>query len=130
MSRKISSIREPTPDCSELTTPDPKYEFSDSLARSALWAGLKYNEIPRLTPQEIQKAVGVESDRQKDFYKMLAYIVYTGASLATVGFNNPKQFPSIEQAFPNLFEREEQQDWRIMKQRVELFAKAKKQESQ
>lgn len=98
--------------------------------RSALWAGLNYNEIPRLTPQEIQKAVGVESDRQKDFYKMLAYIVYTGASLTAVGFNNPKQFPSIEQVFPNLFEREEQQDWRIMKQRVELFAKAKKQESQ
>lgn len=58
---------------------------------------------------------------------MLAYIVYTGASLTAVGFNNPKQFPSIEQAFPNLFEREEQQDWRIMKQRVEAFAKAKKQ---
>lgn len=58
---------------------------------------------------------------------MLAYIVYTGASLTTVGFNNPKRFPSIEQAFPNLFECEEQQDWRIMKQRVELFAKTKKQ---
>lgn len=96
--------------------------------RSALWAGIKYSEIPRLTPYEIQKAVGVESDRQKDFYKMLAYIVYTGASLTAVGFNNPKQFPSIEQAFPNLFEREEQQDWRIMKQRVEAFAKAKKQQ--
>lgn len=61
---------------------------------------------------------------------MLAYIVYTGASLTAVGFNNPKQFPGIEQAFPNLFEREEQQDWRIMKQRVELFAKAKKQKLQ
>ena len=45
--------------------------------------------------------------------------------LTAVGFNNPKQFPSIEQAFPNLFECEEQQDWRIMKQRVEAFAKAK-----
>lgn len=94
-----------------------------------MWAGLNYNEIPMLTPQEIQKAVGVESDRQKDFYKMMAYIVYTGASLTAVGFNNPKQFPSIEQAFPNLFEREEQQDWRIMKQRVAAFTKAKNPQS-
>lgn len=61
----------------------------------------------------------------KDFYKMMAYIVYTGASLTAVGFNNPKQFPSIEQAFPNLFEREEQQDCRLMKQRVTAFTKAK-----
>lgn len=57
---------------------------------------------------------------------MLAYIVYTGASLTAIGFNNPKQFPSIEQAFPNLFEQEEQQHWTLMKQRVEAFAKAKK----
>lgn len=79
-----------------------------------------------LTPEEIQKAVESESNRQKDFYKMLAYIVYTGASLTAIGFNNPKQFPSIEQAFPNLFEQEEQQHWTLMKQRVEAFAKAKK----
>ncbi len=60
---------------------------------------------------------------------MLAYIVYTGASLTAVGFNNPKQFPSIEQAFPNLFEREEQQNWVLMKERVEAYAKAKKQQN-
>lgn len=78
----------------------------------------------------IQTAPETESDRQKDLYKMMAYIVYTGASLTAVGFNNPKQFPSIEQAFPNLFEREEQQDFRLMKQRVESFSEIKNQESQ
>ncbi len=98
----------------------------ESLARSAIWAGLNFNEISHLTPYEIKTAVEIESDRQKDYYKMLAYIVYTGASLTAVGFNNPKQFPSIEQAFPNLFEREEQQNWVIMKERIETFAKAKK----
>ncbi len=97
----------------------------ESLARSAIWAGLNFNEISHLTPHEIQTAVEIESDRQKDFYKMLAYIVYTGASLCAVGFNNPKQFPSIEQAFPNLFEKEEQQNWVVMKERVEAFSKAK-----
>ena len=91
-----------------------------------MWAGLNYKDIYFATPKEIQTAVEIESDRQKDFYKMLAYIVYTGASLAAVGFNNPKQFPSIEQAFPNLFECKEQQNWVVMKERIEAYAKAKK----
>ena len=99
----------------------------ENLARSAIWAGLNFKDINLLTPHEIQTAVEIESERQKDFYKMLAYIVYTGASLTAVGFNNPKQFPSIEQAFPNLFEKEEQQNWVVMKERIEAFAKAKKQ---
>ncbi len=106
--------------------PDLKNDLVESLARSAIWAGLNFKDISFLTPYEIQMAVEIESDRQKDFYKMLAYIVYTGASLTTIGFNNPKQFPSIEQAFPNLFEKEEQQNWVLMKERVEAFAKAKK----
>ncbi len=42
---------------------------------------------------------------------------------------HPKQFPSIEQAFPNLFEKEEQQNWILMKERVEAYAKAKKQQN-
>ena len=56
---------------------------------------------------------------------MMAWLIYTGASLVTVGFNDPKKFPSIEEAFPTLYEKKEQQDWWIMKQRVEAYAKAK-----
>lgn len=47
------------------------------------------------------------------------------ASLTAVGVNNPKRFPSLEEAFPSLFEKKEQQDWWVMKQRVEDYAKAK-----
>jgi hypothetical protein len=78
-----------------------------------------------LTPSEIALAVDVESEKQKDFYKMMAYIVYTGASLNAIGFNDPKKFPPLEEAFPSLFEKKEQQDWWVMKERVEKWAKQK-----
>lgn len=57
---------------------------------------------------------------------MMAWLIYTGASLTAVGFNDPKKFPTIEEAFPTLFEKKEQQDWWVMKERVEQFAKEKK----
>jgi len=49
-----------------------------------------------------------------------------GAALTGVVVNDPKRFPKLEDAFTSLFERKEQQDWWIMKQRVESYAKAKK----
>ena len=55
---------------------------------------------------------------------MMAWLLYTGASLTAVGVNDPKKFPTIEEAFPTLFEKKEQQDWWVMKERVEQFAKA------
>lgn len=61
---------------------------------------------------------------------MLAWLVYSGASLTAVGFSNPKGFPSLEEAFPTLFEKKDQQDWWVMKQRVETFAKAKQEREQ
>ena len=69
--------------------------------------------------------MAVQSEREKDFYRMLAWLIPTGASLTAVGVNNPKRFPSLEEAFPSLFEKKEQQDWWVMKQRVEDYAKAK-----
>ena len=35
-------------------------------------------------------------------------------------------FSSLEEAFPSLFEKKKQQDWWVMKQRVEDYAKTKK----
>ena len=58
---------------------------------------------------------------------MMAWIGYTGAYLTAIGYNNPKRFPSIEEAFPTLFEQKEQQDWRIMKERIEQYKNMKKQ---
>ena len=53
----------------------------------------------------------------------LAWIAYNGAALTGIAVNNPKSFPKIEDAFPSLFEQKEQQDWWVMKQRVEDWAK-------
>lgn len=57
---------------------------------------------------------------------MMAWLIYNGAQLTAIGVNNPKQFPLLEDVFPNLFEKKEQQDWWIMKQRVENWAKQRK----
>ena len=72
-----------------------------------------------------------EYEREKNFAATLASIMYNGAALIGIAVNEPRKFPKIGDAFPGLFERKEQdqQDWRIMKQRMEDFAKAKKEES-
>ena len=82
-------------------------------------------EFAGLTADDVATVVEVHTEKQKDFYRTLAWLVYNGASLAAVGFNDPKRFPTLEEAFPSLFEQKEQQDWWVMKQRVETWAKAK-----
>jgi hypothetical protein len=62
----------------------------------------------------------------KEFSQLLAWIVYNGAALTGVAVNDPKKFPKLEEAFPTLFEKKEQQDWRVMKERVAEFAVARK----
>ena len=78
-----------------------------------------------MTVDDIALAMQVKQDRDKEFLQTLAWIVYNGAALTSVAVNDPKKFPKLEDAFPNLFERKEQQDWRVMKARIEAFAKAK-----
>lgn len=58
---------------------------------------------------------------------MLAWLIYNNAALCGVAVNDPRKFPQLEEAFPTLFEKKEQQDWWVMKQRVEEFGKAKRQ---
>lgn len=67
----------------------------------------------------------MESEKQKDFYRMLAWIGYNCAALSGVAINDPKKFPSLEEAFPTLFQQKDQQDWWVMKEHVEKFAKRK-----
>jgi len=74
---------------------------------------------------DIALAVQVRQEQQKEFAQLLAWIAYNGAALTSVAINDPKKFPKIEDAFPNLFEHTEQQDWRVMKQRIEDWAVAK-----
>lgn len=80
-----------------------------------------------MTVEDIALAMQVKRKQNKEFTQMLAWIIYNGAALVGIAVNNPKKFPQIEDAFPSLFESKAQQDWWVMKQRVEDFAKAKKQ---
>jgi len=79
-----------------------------------------------MTTDEIALAAQVKQEQNKEQAKMLAWAVYNGAALMAVAVKDPKKFPKIEDAFPNLFEPKGQQDWRIMKERMEEFAKAKR----
>ena len=79
-----------------------------------------------MTTEEITLAAEVSQERQKEFAQLLAWVVYNGAALTGVAFNDPKKFPAIEDAFPSLFEKKEQQDWWVMKERVENWTRARK----
>ena len=78
-----------------------------------------------MTVDDIALAAQVKQERDKEFVQTLAWIVHNGAALTGVAVNDPKKFPKLEDAFPNLFERKEQQDWRVMKERIEGFAARK-----
>ena len=71
-------------------------------------------------------AAQARQEQSKEFAQVLAWIVYNGAALTGVAVNDPRKFPKLEDAFPSLFEKKEQQDWWIMKERMENYAKEKK----
>lgn len=75
---------------------------------------------------EITLASSAKQAENKEFAQLLAWTIYNGAALFSVAVNDPKKFPKIEDAFPSLFEKKHQQDWWIMKERMEEFAKGKK----
>ena len=93
---------------------------------TALTAGISFGEISGMTVGDIALAVNVRQEQNKELAQTLAWIVYTGAALTGVAVNDPRKFPKLEDAFPSLFEKKEQQDWWVMKQRMEDFAKGKK----
>lgn len=83
-------------------------------------------DIDNMTAEDISLTAEVKKERLTDHYRMLAWLIYNGAALTGVAVNDPRRFPTLEEAFPSLFEKKEQQDWWIIKQRVEDWAKAKK----
>ena len=79
-----------------------------------------------MSTDEIALSTQVKHEQKKELAQMLAWIIYNGAALIGVAINEPKKFPKLEDAFPNLFEKKEQQDWRVTKERMEAYAKMKK----
>lgn len=78
-----------------------------------------------MTVADIALAAQVRGEQQKELSQLMAWLIYNGAALTGVAVNDPKRFPKIEDAFPSLFERREQQDWWVMKERMESYAKMK-----
>ena len=78
-----------------------------------------------MTVEDITLAAEARQGQNKELAQLLAWIFYNGAALTGIAINAPNKFPSLEDAFPSLFEREEQQDWWVMKERMESYAKAK-----
>jgi len=78
-----------------------------------------------MTSEEVALADQVRQDQIKDLTQIMAWIAYNSAALTGVAVNQPSKFPKLQDAFPTLFEQETQQDWRITKERMEAFAKAR-----
>lgn len=93
------------------------------MLHTALTANIPWQDIGSMTVEDISLAMQVKQEQNKEFMQTLAWIAYNGAALTGIAVNNPKSFPKIEDAFPSLFEQKEQQDWWVMKQRVEDWAK-------
>ncbi|MCL2378307.1 MAG: hypothetical protein FWC77_04180 [Defluviitaleaceae bacterium] len=95
------------------------------MLHTALTAGIPWETAWDMTVDEITLAVHAKQQRNKEHAQTLAWIIYNNAALTGVAINNPAKFPSLENAFPGLFERQVHQDWRVMKERMEEYAKAK-----
>jgi len=87
--------------------------------------GIPYNEIGEMSADEITLAAQAKQELDEEHAQMQAWLIYNNAALIGVAVNDPKRFPKLEQAFPSLFEKKNQQDWRVMKARMESFARAK-----
>ena len=92
---------------------------------TALKAGIPFDKIETMSVDEIALVVQVKQEQDEEEIKKQAWLAYNEAALTAVAINNPKKFPKIEEAFPRLFEKKSQQDWRAIKARMENFAKAK-----
>jgi len=79
-----------------------------------------------MTTGEVAIAARVRQEQVKELSQIMAWIAYNAAALTGVAVNEPSKFPKLEDAFPSLFEQETHQDWRITKERIESYAKAKK----
>ena len=84
---------------------------------------MPFKEIGAMSAEEITITAQMKQKQDKELAQTLAWIVYNGAALTGLAINEPKKFPKLEDAFPSLFEKKDQQDWRVMKERMEAFAK-------
>ena len=85
--------------------------------------GFPFQGIENITAHDIAFAALARQERTKEITQILAWIAYNGAALTGIAVNDPRKFPRLEDAFPNLFERKLQQDWRVMKERIDAYSR-------
>lgn len=88
-----------------------------------------------MTYKEILTAIQAKQRHQEREMRLQAQMIHTLGSLVAVGVNSPKKYPKLEDSFPHLFKQQiveksdnshqpqvVQQNWEIMKARVEAYA--------
>ena len=80
-----------------------------------------------MTYAEIKAAIDGNQKKVKGEMQVQAGIAYQLGSLIGIAFHEPNKYPTIEKAFPKLFDNiqkipDKQQGWQIMKARVEQYS--------
>lgn len=86
-----------------------------------------------MTYGEIIAAIEGNQRRVKQEIQIQASLLYKLGDLLRFSFNEPNKYPTLQEAFPKLFDDTEainqkpkQQDWRIMKERISAYARYKR----
>lgn len=80
-----------------------------------------------MTYAEIMAAIEGNQRKTKLEMQIQASMIHQLGSLVGIAFNDPKKYPSsAKEVFPSLFEEEieeepKQQDWQVMKERIERY---------
>jgi hypothetical protein len=91
-----------------------------------------------MTYAEIVASINGFNNRQKSELQLNALISYRQAGLISalvgIAFGSKQQYPTITDAFPGIFPElekapQQQQNWQVMKARVEEYAAAKRDEA-
>lgn len=91
----------------------------------ALSCGIRASEYWELTYLEIMETIYAYREQEKLELQKIATMDHRLSQLIAIGFNSPKDLPNIYDAYPSLFEAPkqiEQDDWRVMKDRISAFA--------
>lgn len=82
-----------------------------------------------MTYGEIIAAIEGNQRKVKQEMQIQASLMYKLGDLLRFAFNEPNKYPTLQEAFPKLFddiEKPKQQDWRIIKERITAYAEQKR----
>lgn len=91
----------------------------------ALTCGIRALDYWDMTYLEIMETIYAYREQERIELQKIATMNHKLSQLIAIGFNSPKDMPTIYDAYPSLFEKPvetKQDDWRIMKDRISAFA--------